>query len=1429
MPPQPPQRSPHSEAGPHGAPQVVHAAEDFVGHAIDAAERSLAARFGQHGLNLARVGVRLFAALALIAYFVFGTAVLVTRYYVLPHIDDWRSAIETNASAALHAPVSIGRIEADWQGLRPHLALFDVALKENAENGGATVLALPQVDVVIAWTTLLVLQPRLHDLDVIAPEIAIKRLADQRYAVAGIVIDPKAASSESAFLDWVLAQRHIAVRDARVHFVDEALAARPGDTSALTELTDVNFELERGLTGHHFALQVRPPPQLAAPIDVRGEFTSPWGVPRARVSAWSGRVYAQFDYADLVRVDAIAHLVPAPARIDSARGALRAWIDFQEMHLSRMRADVALTDVRAQLRPELAPLRLNSVQGRITQTISSDPDGDSVEYALNGVQLSAGTDLRLPPTDVVFRTTHPRHPAVPEVTEQTYLQVSRVVLADWSRLATQIPLPENWRALIERTAAQGTLEDLRAGWGGPAVPPPNFAVHAHFSDLGFTLGANATERMALAPEALSPEAMAAGAGASDAPAQGPPAWVFENLAGTIDLDQDSGNLRLDATNTRLRLPPLADDAPVALDTLAARVRWSGHLPDALRVDLDSFSFANEDLEVSASGSYAGAARDPGQGARLDLSGHVVRASVAAVPAYLPRLMPGPTRTWLKGALLGGSVREGAFYLHGDPARFPFADPKSGEFHAALHVQEGKLDFAPRAAVDPQHADDTTLGPIWPYLTGVDADVVFDRNLMTINGRHARAYGFDLSGVTVRLPQLDRPEQHLAIEGQGNGPLADLLHYCATSPVNGWTGGWFADADAAGAARLRIKLDIPLAKANDSLVSGVVTFRNDNLVLRHDIAPFSNLSGDLSFSQRGVHFAGLTAGFLGGDVRLFAETQPDGTLEIRGSGIATPQGTKRQVEPASLRRLLDHMRGAFRYSATLAVHHSDTSLQIDSDLQGLAADLPEPFRKTAGELRALHIEVQPVAGATPARDVLRATLDTQLTVELHRILGGAAGPTIERGMVSIGARASVPDNGVLLFYDHPKLDIDRWQRLIAPAPAALPAGADAGAAPAPSAPARSEASLVDHIGVHTAELIVENKTLTNVSFTAKRDPESSWLADIDSDQVSGSIRWVGGRAGSQARLAARLAKLAIPERDRHKVTSMLDAAPTEFPAVDIIAEQFELGSKKLGHLEIEAQNFGSARGDSWVLQKLLLNNPDGRLSATGNWQKDEAGTRRMQLKGTVSFTNAGAWLGRLGVSGIIKNGTGKLEGELSWRGVPYPIDLKSLAGKMKLQAEKGQFLRADFGVGRLFSAMSLQSIANRVTGDFRDVFSQGFAFDTMTASAVVTDGSIATDDLIMKGVGGALRVKGDTNLQTEALNLEMVVIPEINAGTAALAYSLVNPAIGLGYFIGSILLRKPLSKAFTNIYQINGTWSDPQVKRVDAPAAAPAAAQDSNAG
>jgi len=64
------------------------------------------------------------------------------------------------------------------------------------------------------------------------------------------------------------------------------------------------------------------------------------------------------------------------------------------------------------------------------------------------------------------------------------------------------------------------------------------------------------------------------------------------------------------------------------------------------------------------------------------------------------------------------------------------------------------------------------------------------------------------------------------------------------------------------------------------------------------------------------------------------------------------------------------------------------------------------------------------------------------------------------------------------------------------------------------------------------------------------------------------------------------------------------------------------------------------------------------------------------------------------------------------------------------------------------------------------------------------------------------------------------VPEINAGTASLAYAAINPAIGLGTFIAQMVLRRPLMAAGTREFHVDGAWADPKVERVERPLGAP---------
>ena len=61
---------------------------------------------------------------------------------------------------------------------------------------------------------------------------------------------------------------------------------------------------------------------------------------------------------------------------------------------------------------------------------------------------------------------------------------------------------------------------------------------------------------------------------------------------------------------------------------------------------------------------------------------------------------------------------------------------------------------------------------------------------------------------------------------------------------------------------------------------------------------------------------------------------------------------------------------------------------------------------------------------------------------------------------------------------------------------------------------------------------------------------------------------------------------------------------------------------------------------------------------------------------------------------------------------------------------------------------------------------------------------------------------------------MLVVPEINAGTASLAYAVINPAVGLGSFLAQLFLRRPLMAASTREFNVQGSWADPKVERVE---------------
>ena len=199
---------------------------------------------------------------------------------------------------------------------------------------------------------------------------------------------------------------------------------------------------------------------------------------------------------------------------------------------------------------------------------------------------------------------------------------------------------------------------------------------------------------------------------------------------------------------------------------------------------------------------------------------------------------------------------------------------------------------------------------------------------------------------------------------------------------------------------------------------------------------------------------------------------------------------------------------------------------------------------------------------------------------------------------------------------------------------------------------------------------------------------------------------------------------------------------------------------------------------------------------------------------LDIVDSGLLLKRLGMADVVRRGKGKMEGQVAWAGSPLSLDYPSMSGKFNVNIESGQFLKADPGLAKLLGVLSLQALPRRLTLDFRDVFSEGFAFDFVRGDVGISQGVASTNNLQMKGVNAAVLMEGSADIAKETQDLTVVVVPEINAGTASLIATVINPAIGLASFLAQYFLRRPLIQAATQEFHIDGSWADPRITKVE---------------
>ncbi|MEQ1880418.1 MAG: YhdP family protein [Burkholderiales bacterium] len=545
------------------------------------------------------------------------------RYLLIPNIDQYRDTVAAALSKAAGQTITLGGISGSWSGYQPEFQFRNVRVDDSQ---GQPALLLDRVDVKLSELALLSGKLKFEQLVVEKPQLHVRRDTGGTLWVAGVPIRP----AEGGFTSWLLQQGETQIRGARIVWHDELRGAPE------LVLEQVEFRLENAANSHRFQLTGLPPQELAARLELRGEFSS------RELRLGAGRFDVEVDYVDISQA---VIWIGLPIEVSRGLGSLRVSTQLSGSRIVSAVADVQLVNVVVQMAATRPALELAKLQGRLGWR----EEPEVMELSGQGLEFELVSGARMSP--ISFSYTYPRGETA---SRRHWLELGNIDLAPMMALAGYFALDEGLRDRLARLAPSGMLEQARVSWEGSNGARQLQTAQGRFSAL------------ALRPDGVFPG--------------------IQGLKGEFNADRQAGNVSLNSGRGQLELPRVFA-GPLPLDSLVAEANWSIE-GDLLQVNIGKVAFANAHLAGHLSGTYSTA---PAPRGTIDLKARLERADAREVWRYFPTFL-SKTHAWLKRAIVAGHSRDVRLQLKGPLGEFPFADERSGLFEVAVRAEGVSIDY-----------------------------------------------------------------------------------------------------------------------------------------------------------------------------------------------------------------------------------------------------------------------------------------------------------------------------------------------------------------------------------------------------------------------------------------------------------------------------------------------------------------------------------------------------------------------------------------------------------------------------------------------------------------------------------------------------------------------------------------------------------------
>ena len=856
------------------------------------------------------------------------------------------------------------------------------------------------------------------------------------------------------------------------------------------------------------------------------------------------------------------------------------------------------------------------------------------------------------------------------------------------------------------------------------------------------------------------------------------------LGGVLDGDADGFALRLDpAAATAFDWPRGFGVAhTVKLHGLVSGWRegrgWRFGTP-ALRVAGDGFGL-----------QARGGLWWQGDGSRpwIDIAADIDETQLPVAKGFWIRhVMPASLVQWLDAALVDGQVQGAHAIISGDLDDWPFRD-RNGRFEASAHIGQGTLKFQPG----------------WPATEGVEADARFIADGFTVDG-------------TGRLGQVVIARLHagidtyrngaLVVNAQGSGDAAHLLDVLRQSPLQKQHGETLENLTVSGPAATTFDLRLPLARGSTVALGGTVELKDARLADARWKLAFDQASGRAEYSRKGFRAENVRVRHEGQSGRLSLRAGDGYVRESRHvfeAGLDASLGADELIDraPAELAWLKPYLDGRSAWTIGVAIAKSApgqpaaTMLQLRSNLVGTALALPAPLRKPAGASLAATIDTPLPLGSGDIRVGLGSLMALRA-----RSGNGQTGVRVALGAQRVDE--APPASGLVATGTAGTLDAIDW--------IALARGGEGGGTSLP----------LQRIDVTAQRLLLLGGAFPNTHIVVVPAPGGAIAVRADGAALEGALLVPAGDgaavAGRFARVHWRSATVAAAaptapsDASRTAVAAVASSGgasfdPAKIPPLAFDIDELRVADARLGTAKLRTRSTPAGMR----IDQFQAHADKQRIDVTGDWT-GRGSSARTRLDVAVASEDFGALLAGFGFGGRLGGGQGTARFDAGWPGSPAEFRLDALDGSLVLDARDGRLLEVEPGAGRVLGLLSLAELPRRLTLDFRDFFSKGFAFNKLGGTVRFSGGTARSDKLVIDGPAAAIDIRGVANLRAQSFDQTIEVRPKAGnllTAVGAIAGGPVGAAIGAA---ANAVLQKPLGQLGAKTYRVTGPWKDPKVE------------------